>query len=188
MSPFQHFAAALGFFHTSEFLLACIFMRQELSWSSWCFSTPYAVAMACACAEYFLERQLVPQLKQTLPWISTVGLAMVILGEAVRKAAMVTAGHNFTHTVQFQRREEHALVTHGIYRVIRHPGYAGWLLWAVGTQLLLINPLCLAGYACICWNFFRRRISIEEEQLRKFFGRSYQHYAAAVPSGIPFIP
>ena len=31
-------------------------------------------------------------------------------------------------------------------RHLRHPGYAGWLLWVVGTQALLANPLCLVAF------------------------------------------
>ena len=30
-------------------------------------------------------------------------------------------------------------ITH--HRVIRHPGYLGWMVWAIGTQVLLLNPL-----------------------------------------------
>ena len=28
----------------------------------------------------------------------------------------VTAGHSFTHTLKFEKRQEHVLVTNGIYR------------------------------------------------------------------------
>ncbi len=75
------------------------------------------------------------------------GLALVIVGETIRKAAILTAGHNFTHLVQLTRRSQHTLVTHGVYRHIRHPAYLGWLLWCVGTQLLLRNPVCTIFFA-----------------------------------------
>ena len=77
------------------------------------------------------------------------GLVLVLAGEAMRKAAIVTAGHNFTHIVQVTRRARHALVTRGIYKHVRHPGYLGWLFWAVGTQLLLSNPLCTVVFAAL---------------------------------------
>jgi protein-S-isoprenylcysteine O-methyltransferase Ste14 len=32
---------------------------------------------------------------------------------------------------------------------MRHPGYAGWLLWAVATQLLLGNPVCAVVFAVV---------------------------------------
>jgi hypothetical protein len=79
--------------------------------------------------------------------VQKLGLALMVVGEVMRKAAIVTARHNFTHMVQLTRRARHVLVTHGIYRHIRHPGYLGWLLWAVGTQLLLQNALCTVLFA-----------------------------------------
>jgi protein-S-isoprenylcysteine O-methyltransferase Ste14 len=36
-------------------------------------------------------------------------------------------------------REEHGLVTHGIYTHIRHPMYAALWLWALSQPLLLYN-------------------------------------------------
>ncbi len=34
-------------------------------------------------------------------------------------------------------------------RYIRHPGYLGWLVWAVGTQILLANPICTIAFAVV---------------------------------------
>lgn len=73
--------------------------------------------------------------------ISQAGFAGIVTGEAIRKTAMVglvrldeadrltfpisptctsrvqvTAKHNFTHDVKFERQQEHVLVTQGIYR------------------------------------------------------------------------
>ena len=42
-----------------------------------------------------------------------------------------------------------SLLMHGSFplqRYLRHPGYAGWLLWVIGTQALLANPLCLVAF------------------------------------------
>ena len=41
-------------------------------------------------------------------------------------------------------------------RHIRHPGYLGFLLWCVGTQLLLVNPVSCITFAVVvrrafCW-------------------------------------
>ncbi len=38
------------------------------------------------------------------------------------------------------------------------------------------------------WRFFRARVAIEEQQLRRFFGAEYDSYARRVRSGLPFIP
>ena len=34
-------------------------------------------------------------------------------------------------------------------RHIRHPGYLGFLVWCVGTQLLLVNPVCCMVFALV---------------------------------------
>lgn len=61
----------------------------------------------------------------------------------------VTATHNFTHAIASQRTERHRLVTHGVYGYMRHPGYAGWALWAIGTQVLLANPVCTPAFLVV---------------------------------------
>ena len=36
-----------------------------------------------------------------------------------------------------------------VCRHIRHPGYLGFLVWCVGTQLLLVNPICCVVFALV---------------------------------------
>ena len=36
-----------------------------------------------------------------------------------------------------------------VYGRVRHPGYLGFALWAVGTQLLLANPLCCCMFIAV---------------------------------------
>ena len=42
---------------------------------------------------------------------------MVLVGQALRSAAMIHASTNFSHTVAFQKRNTHRLVTDGVYRL-----------------------------------------------------------------------
>jgi hypothetical protein len=51
-------------------------------------SWPYTAAMSAGVAEYFLESHFWPQLKQQ-QGLAYAGLLLVILGEAIRKLAMV---------------------------------------------------------------------------------------------------
>ena len=46
-----------------------------------------------------------------------------------------------------KKKEDHVLVTSGIYSLVRHPGYFGWFWWSVGTQILMFNPICAVGFA-----------------------------------------
>lgn len=181
------FLAALLVYHASEFLLAAIYMRHELGWSSLLITKPYAAAMAAALLEHALWAWLLPWLHR-LDAVALAGLALVVLGEALRKAAMVTAKGAFTHKIRVQRSPEHQLVTHGVYRHVRHPGYLGWFLWSVGTQVLLVNPVCVVAFAVMAWGFFSERIEYEEAMLVHFFGPEYELYRARTPTWIPGIP
>lgn len=184
---FKLFTVVFVFFHASEFILACVYMRSQLSLRSTLFSKPYFVALSIALAEYFAELQFLGRMKEQT-WLTAIGLAIVVVGEVCRKTAMVTAAGNFTHDIRRQKVKEHVLVTHGIYRYIRHPGYLGWYVWAVGTQVLLANPFCVVFYITTIWSFFRQRIRVEEQYLCRFFGDAYSDYAAKTPTFLPYIP
>mmetsp|Transcript_1912 Transcript_1912/g.5988 ORF Transcript_1912/g.5988 Transcript_1912/m.5988 type:complete len:120 (-) Transcript_1912:354-713(-) len=86
-----------------------------------------------------------------------------------------------------EQRDEHVLVTHGIYSVLRHPAYFGYFWWAVGTQILLANPICLITYTAATFFFFRNRIPYEEQLLIRFFGQDYIEYRDRTYIGIPFM-
>ncbi|PON54680.1 Protein-S-isoprenylcysteine O-methyltransferase [Trema orientale] len=178
---------AIVFFHGSEYLLAVAFHgRPNVTLASLLISKHYLFAMIFSLLEYVVEVLLLPELKEHW-WISYLGLALVIIGEIVRKLAIITAGIAFTHLIRTHRDERHELVTHGIYRYMRHPGYSGFFIWSVGTQIMLCNPFSTIGFAIVVWRFFYQRIPYEEFFLRGFFGARYDEYAKRVSSGVPFV-
>jgi protein-S-isoprenylcysteine O-methyltransferase len=178
---------ALLFFHISEFILAVIIHgASRVNVNSFLISNQYIFAMICGLIEYAIEYTFVPELKMQW-WVSNIGLVMVVTGELVRKTGIITARRGFTHDIRMYLRDDHELVTNGIYSYIRHPGYSGFFIWSVGTQVMLCNPLCTIGYALVTWRFFEKRIRYEEFFLRRFFNYQYVEYAQRVPSGIPFI-
>ncbi|GAX74277.1 hypothetical protein CEUSTIGMA_g1726.t1 [Chlamydomonas eustigma] len=184
---FSSFLAAIVFFHVSEFILAAIYMWEELSWDSLLLSKNYCLALSMGCMEYCIECWLVPSLKAswTQP-IAALGLFMVVVGESIRKLGMLTAKGAFTHKIRLQRLPNHVLVTSGIYRFTRHPGYLGWFVWSVGTQVLLVNPVSATLFFYTALKFFKRRIDFEESLLKEFFPE-YNAYAMRTPTLIPFI-
>ncbi|XP_021774249.1 protein-S-isoprenylcysteine O-methyltransferase A-like [Chenopodium quinoa] len=183
----SQFIVAIGFFHVSEYFLAVyIHGRSNVTLKSLLISKNYIVAMICSLLEYWLEITFLPGLKEYW-WISNSGLGMVVFGEIIRKVAMVTAGHAFTHLIKVHHEEQHRLVTHGIYGFVRHPGYCGFFIWSVGTQIMLLNPICTLAFAVVVWKFFAGRIPYEEFFLRQFFDDEYEEYAQSVPSGVPFV-
>ncbi|XP_023759083.1 protein-S-isoprenylcysteine O-methyltransferase B [Lactuca sativa] len=178
---------AILFFHGSEYLLAIKFHgKSNVTLKSLLISQHYIFAMIFSVLEYLLELYFFPELKENW-WVSNLGLLMVIFGEIIRKLAIITAGRAFTHLIQRHHEDHHRLVTHGVYSIVRHPGYTGFLIWSVGTQIMLCNPVSTVGFSLVVWNFFHRRIPYEEFFLRQFFGVEYDEFAKRVPSGIPFV-
>ncbi|GAB4838419.1 protein-S-isoprenylcysteine O-methyltransferase [Ancistrocladus abbreviatus] len=178
---------AVIFFHISEyFLAASIHGRSNVTLQSLLISKHYMTAMACSLLEYSLEITFFPTLKEF--WsISNFGLTMVVTGEIIRKMGILTAGQAFTHLIKIYHDDDHKLVKHGIYGFVRHPGYCGFFVWSVGTQVMLLNPICTVAFAVVVWHFFAERISYEEYFLRHFFGAEYEEYAQRVVSGVPFV-
>jgi len=182
---FGAYMVAMAVFHYSEFHMTALYNRNTLSFDSFLLnhSQEYGIAAVVSWVEYIVEYFIYPNMK-AFSVVSFVGLVLVISGEAMRKAAMVTAGSNFTHVVAHRKRHNHELVTTGVYSWARHPSYVGWFYWSVGTQLLLCNPACLVGYSIASWRFFKERIYYEEKMLLEFFGQQYKDYKRTVSSGI----
>ncbi|KAI4297077.1 hypothetical protein L6164_036985 [Bauhinia variegata] len=182
----QMFLATI-FFHISEYVLALVIHGiSNVNLSSLLISKQYLLAMMFSLLEYIIEIVLFPGLKEL--WVvSDFGLVMVVTGEFIRKLAVITAKQSFTHHIRTYPAEQHKMITHGIYGFIRHPGYCGFLIWSVGTQIMLCNPISTIAFAVIVWNFFAKRIPYEEFFLRKFFGKQYDEYAQRVWSGVPFV-
>lgn len=182
------YALALGFFHLMEFMLTAVFRPSNVSYESFLLnhSREYHLAVLFSCVEFFLELYLVPGWKLH-PVVRPLGIALVLVGQTVRVAAISTAASNFSHRIEYCKRRDHELVTHGVYRYIRHPSYLGWFWWIVGSQILLANPLCAIGYSFVAWTFFRDRIPYEEHLLLGFFPDEYPAYKARTISGIPFV-
>lgn len=168
------YLVSLVFFHFSEYVTTSIFNAHTLSIDSFLInhSREYGIAAIVSWIEYTVEFYFFPQMK-SIQIIGIVGTLMVVFGELLRKVAMFTAGSNFTHVVQYRKRDTHKLVTTGVYSLFRHPSYVGWFYWSIGTQVLLCNPICFIGYTFASWSFFNDRIFDEEETLIQFFKEDY---------------
>lgn len=180
------YTAILSVFHFTEFFVTSLTNPRTLQPDSFllCDSIAYMLAISCSFLEYIIECYLFPGFKN---WnvISTFGLLLCIFGDTLRKSAMFTAGSNFSHLISSEKRPEHKLITHGVYSMFRHPAYAGWFYWAVGTQILVQNPLCFLLFTFVSCKFFSRRIIYEEYFLVDFFGQEYESYREKVRLWMP---
>jgi len=187
---FGIYTCVLSFFHFSEYVATGISNPQNLSFDSFLVnhSGAYGLAMLVSWVEYFTQLYFLPDVKLYLfPHLSYLGLGICLLGEFIRKLAMLHAGRNFNHMVQSSKSDEHQLVTSGIFAFCRHPSYVGWFIWSLGSQVMLINPICLIIYGVVSFAFFKERIYVEEYTLILFFGDQYREYQRKVGTGIPGI-
>ncbi|KAG2367281.1 Isoprenylcysteine carboxyl methyltransferase family-domain-containing protein [Suillus spraguei] len=191
------FLAAWSGFHWGEFAVTAGWNRDKCSVDSFLLDNGamYHIANGSALVEYLIILYLKPSLK-AYHYISTIeneantsplGVIMVIIGQTLRASAMIQASTNFSHIVALRKLPSHRLVTNGIYSVFRHPSYAGFFYWALGTQLVLQNPISSIGFMLVLWRFFSRRIKVEEKALVNFFGEEYENYRRRVSTNIPFI-
>ncbi|EJF61178.1 protein-s-isoprenylcysteine O-methyltransferase [Dichomitus squalens] len=183
------FLAIWSAFHWAEFAVTAGWNRDKCSVDSFLLENGamYHVAHSVALIEYLLTLYFEPGYKQW-PYVSLVGIALVLVGQTLRSTAMIHAGSNFSHMLAYRKIDGHTLVTGGVYRWLRHPSYAGFLYWALGTQLVLQNPVSFAFFLVVLWRFFHSRIKTEEQYLIRFFGDDYRTYKCSVGTMIPFIP
>jgi protein-S-isoprenylcysteine O-methyltransferase Ste14 len=95
-------------------------------------------------------------------------------------------GRNWSPSLQL--REEHGLVTEGVYRHVRHPMYASEWLWGVAQALLLQN--WVAGWAglVLFTPLYVLRVPREERMMLDRFGEEYRSYMDRTGRVVPRLP
>ncbi len=92
-------------------------------------------------------------------------------------------GLNWSRTLEI--RENHGLVTRGVYTSIRHPMYAAIVLYAISQGLLLPNwiagPSCIIAVALL----FAGRVRAEERMMVDRFGGEYEAYRGRTKRLVP---
>jgi protein-S-isoprenylcysteine O-methyltransferase Ste14 len=91
-------------------------------------------------------------------------------------------------SVSLDLKDDHKLVTDGIYSKIRHPMYSAFWLWAIAQAFLLPNWVAgLSGLLCFGWLYFQR-VGNEEKMMEAEFGEEYRHYASRTGRVWPKLP
>jgi len=103
-------------------------------------------------------------------------LGVILLGGSliVFWRAHADLGRNWSPSLEM--REDHTLVTNGIYAHIRHPMYASQWLWVLAQPLLLQNwiagPIGFLAFGVLYFT----RVAREEKMMQDHFGDEYRHY------------
>ncbi len=120
----------------------------------------------------------------TLSLQSIVGVAFVVIGLIICLVAAATLRRFYSSTLVI--RKDHQLITHGVYRLARHPIYLGTIMVSIGV------PVCFSSlYGILIMSalilLFLNRIRIEERMLTDEFGDAYRAYQETTSKLIPFI-
>jgi protein-S-isoprenylcysteine O-methyltransferase Ste14 len=119
------------------------------------------------------------------PPMAWAGSLVFVLALALFLATHRQLGRNWSQTLEL--REGHTLVTHGVYRLVRHPMYSAFFLWALAQVLLLQNwiagPAGFLGFGLL----YAFRVGREEELMRSAFGQDYANYEARTKRIVPFV-
>jgi protein-S-isoprenylcysteine O-methyltransferase Ste14 len=107
-------------------------------------------------------------------WMPWIGAVVMISSLWVFWRSHADLGRNWS--VSLELRENHELVTAGIYRAIRHPMYLSIWLWAFAQGMLLQN--WLAGWSVVpaFAAMYVLRVPREEQLMCEQFGDAYRDY------------
>ena len=120
-----------------------------------------------------------------VPALAWTGFAVLTAALWLFYRSHADLGRNFSATLKL--REEHELVTGGVYRLIRHPMYSSFLL--LGLAQLLLIPNWVAGGAGLIGTglLFACRVAREEHMMIEHFGDAYRSYMAGTKRIIPWL-
>jgi protein-S-isoprenylcysteine O-methyltransferase Ste14 len=117
------------------------------------------------------------------PLLAWLGALVLVLALALFFHTHRRLGRYWSVTLEI--RQDHGLVTDGIYGWVRHPMYSAYFLWALSQALLLPNwiagPAGLIGFGTL----FTFRVRHEENMMLQTFGDAYAAYAARTKRIIP---
>lgn len=114
-----------------------------------------------------------------------IGVMVFLAGVSLRLASIVALGRLFTYNVAI--RDGHTLKTDGLYRFLRHPGYAGLLIAFIGINLAFNSWASFTIGVVPVFIVLAKRIDIEEEALINRFGDVYAQYRNRTYRMIPGI-
>jgi protein-S-isoprenylcysteine O-methyltransferase Ste14 len=113
------------------------------------------------------------------------GVALMLVGVAVRQWAIVVLGRFFSTSVRLL--EDHDIVARGPYRLLRHPSYSGAILTMLGLALAGGTWEGVVVVASVAGVVFGYRIRVEEQFLIDHLGAKYLDYRRRTKRLVPFL-
>jgi protein-S-isoprenylcysteine O-methyltransferase Ste14 len=121
---------------------------------------------------------------QLIPAVAVLGVVILCGALLLFFRSHADLGRNWS--ISLQIRNEHRLVTTGIYRFIRHPMYSSFFLLAIAQFMLL--PNWFAGTTGLMGTglLYAFRVRQEERMMVERFGAQYRDYMAHTGRLIPW--
>jgi len=145
---------------------------MTLAWVGFFVPLIWVASPAFSFAEYPLRRG---------PLVA--GIACFAFGLWLFHRSHADLGTNWSITLQL--RDDHRLVTHGVYRRVRHPMYSALFLYSLGQWLVLPNWVAGPSYLVAFGTLFAFRVREEEKMMLGAFGQDYASYMAATKRLVP---
>tara|TARA_B100001057_G_scaffold322745_1_gene322985 strand:+ start:552 stop:1235 length:684 start_codon:yes stop_codon:yes gene_type:complete len=115
-------------------------------------------------------------------WLKTSGLFIFSFGLFFVMAAMV-ANEFAETTVNIQGDRGQKVIDSGVYSLVRHPMYTGFIFFIIGTNIWLGTYLSLILSLCFLSIALKTRINIEEKTLIRDL-EGYEHYCKRVKARV----
>jgi protein-S-isoprenylcysteine O-methyltransferase Ste14 len=125
-----------------------------------------------------------PQNLFLLPFHRAIDLVLFTLGLMIMIVSQVTLWKNYSGFLVIWK--DHQLITHGMYRLIRHPIFFGALLVFISLPLYAASSYGLLT-TLVLFPIFLYRIRLEEQLLTEEFQDAYQEYKENTKALIPYI-
>ena len=145
-----------------------------LAWMGFVVPLIWVVSPVFSVAEYSLR-----------PWPFGAGVLCLVGGLWWFHRSHTDLGKYWSVTLEL--RENHQLITQGVYRYVRHPMYAALFLYAIGQALVLPNWVVGPSYLVAFGILFTLRIGAEERMMLETFGDEYAAYMARTKLLVPGI-
>ncbi len=118
-------------------------------------------------------------------WIQIVGLILIAVSMLLFGWARTALKGLYSGRVRV--KEDHTLVQHGPYRIIRHPAYAAYIIMSLGIAIGYSSWIGLFAIPFLLLPALIYRINVEEKILSAEFGYQYNLYVHNTKRLIPLI-
>ncbi len=121
------------------------------------------------------------------PWNTffAIGIALFAIGFMVRIYSILTLKQYFTYSVT--KVENHKIISTGLYKFIRHPGYLGQLIIFMGISISISNWLSILLMMVPVTLGYLYRIKVEEKFMADELGEYYKNYQGRTKKVIPML-